>query len=529
MTTAKVAVFNQSGLNGSGVGDISDENANLLSIVQKQINDGKNFEIDLGITSFTIPDLESRLSESSFFFMTDMENESPTDDAFFPESAVAILKDFVEGGGVIVMTGTSGSKDVDFLNRIFGWDLGSTSGSSWDLDTAAVAGTPFEGGPATLDSPSATDSISKGTVDGFTAIYGDETNAAVAVIKSGLGTVIFQGFDFFDSGFANDYGEGSHADGGSNTNTWVTEILPRSLNFATALADDTPDNEAKLAIGGQSSSIEVVGLGGAQSMLLRFEEFEVENVGELFAYILSEDGSKQQIARFFGLDGTKLSSDYGTEYSIDTSLLSVGEKIQFELVVNDNVLTGVVEMRDNRTAVIDFGDNTSLAVFLREESVAPNLLREDATTFDLTGYDGDDVTLNFSIFREASYNSTIGFYRTDFVDGGIKDLMTGETLKPGDEGYKEAALSRKLDVQLSAENGKTTTFSSTIDGGGFLGIFMISDSSDVATGEMLFSSMGMNGGNDHAKMLGNNTFGFEDMIGLGDRDFNDMVVKVDVV
>ncbi|MEL6778243.1 MAG: DUF4114 domain-containing protein, partial [Cyanobacteria bacterium J06597_16] len=34
--------------------------------------------------------------------------------------------------------------------------------------------------------------------------------------------------------------------------------------------------------------------------------------------------------------------------------------------------------------------------------------------------------------------------------------------------------------------------------------------------------------NDRVKMLGNNTFGFEDMLGLGDKDYNDFVVSFDI-
>lgn len=101
-------------------------------------------------------------------------------------------------------------------------------------------------------------------------------------------------------------------------------------------------------------------------------------------------------------------------------------------------------------------------------------------------------------------------------------------MQPGDEGSREAALSRQLDVQLTGENGKMTSFSSTISGGDFLGMFLVSDDSDVSSGDLLFSAVGMNNGTDHVKMIGNNTFGFEDMVGGGDQDFNDMVVSVDI-
>ena len=132
------------------------------------------------------------------------------------------------------------------------------------------------------------------------------------------------------------------------------------------------------------------------------------------------------------------------------------------------------------------------------------------------------------MYREASYDNTVGFYRADSAEGGIMDAMTGDMLMPGDDGYEDAAMSRQLDVQLSGQNGEMTTFSSTMAGGDFLGMFIISDGNDVSSDDVLFSAMGMNSGTDHVKMLGNNTFGFEDTVGGGDQDFNDMVVKVEV-
>ncbi len=46
--------------------------------------------------------------------------------------------------------------------------------------------------------------------------------------------------------------------------------------------------------------------------------------------------------------------------------------------------------------------------------------------------------------------------------------------------------------------------------------------------EVFFPFLGANSdGADHVMMLGDNLFGFEDLPGGGDRDFNDIIVKVD--
>ncbi|MFB9847118.1 DUF4347 domain-containing protein, partial [Oceanisphaera arctica] len=243
-TSTQVSVFSFPNLNGNDASPGSDnENANLASIVQSVINEGGEYSLDTSITGFTDAGFSDKLNASGFFFMTDMERGNPLDESFLPESAKATMKNWVGAGGVMMMTGTYGSNDTNFLNTIFGWDLATQSGSSWDLNTGNAAGTPFEGGPASLSNLSATDSISKGSVEGFSAIYGTDDNATVAVISYGSGTVIFLGFDFYNTGIsgtgftdtATQYGA-DVSNGGQRTNAWVTEIIPRAMEYSANLS-----------------------------------------------------------------------------------------------------------------------------------------------------------------------------------------------------------------------------------------------------------------------------------------------------
>ncbi|MBW4557341.1 MAG: DUF4114 domain-containing protein [Trichormus sp. ATA11-4-KO1] len=49
------------------------------------------------------------------------------------------------------------------------------------------------------------------------------------------------------------------------------------------------------------------------------------------------------------------------------------------------------------------------------------------------------------------------------------------------------------------------------------------------TSEVYFPYLGANpGGVDHIRLLGDNTFGFEDLPGGGDLDYNDVIVRVDL-
>ena len=127
----------------------------------------------------------------------------------------------------------------------------------------------------------------------------------------------------------------------------------------------------------------------------------------------------------------------------------------------------------------------------------------------------------------------MGFYTTDFDNGGIRDTVTGAVLQPGDIGYQAAALARRLDVQLTGKNNQTSRVFATLPGGAFLGMFLSVDgavNNTTATGEVYFSHAGANsGGADHVKQLGDNTFGFEDQAGLGDADYDDIVVAFEVL
>ena len=68
------------------------------------------------------------------------------------------------------------------------------------------------------------------------------------------------------------------------------------------------------------------------------------------------------------------------------------------------------------------------------------------------------------------------FYTTDFADGRIiVDDLTGATLRPGEDGYEEAALANSLNIRLTGENNQVNTFEATITNGVFLGTYVIVD------------------------------------------------------
>jgi hypothetical protein len=138
-----------------------------------------------------------------------------------------------------------------------------------------------------------------------------------------------------------------------------------------------------------------------------------------------------------------------------------------------------------------------------------------------------DPTATFEIRRDADFNNHVGFYRIEDALGTVK---VGTTLfKPGDSGYLEAVIqSRVTGIDLVGTNGQTITSNGSFEADALYAPVLIANAS---TANADFSnvytaySLGNADKADHIRLLGDNTFGFEDLAGGGDRDFNDIIVK----
>jgi pimeloyl-ACP methyl ester carboxylesterase len=142
------------------------------------------------------------------------------------------------------------------------------------------------------------------------------------------------------------------------------------------------------------------------------------------------------------------------------------------------------------------------------------------------------VQVGTSIRSDASYNNSIGLYRVDDATGRIG------TLNPSDPGYAAAALRQAV---LTLNKTQTTT-QQQLTGGAIYGTFIVANgtvqdflttNATNAGGDTVphayFNYVGANpDGVDHVRLLGDNKFGFEDFLGGGDRDYNDVVVQFNI-
>ncbi|MFL9449583.1 DUF4114 domain-containing protein [Tolypothrix bouteillei VB521301_2] len=141
----------------------------------------------------------------------------------------------------------------------------------------------------------------------------------------------------------------------------------------------------------------------------------------------------------------------------------------------------------------------------------------------------DAVIANFITNSEAAFDNLVGFYTIDDITGRIGNL------RPEDAGYAQAALQRSVFDIKRDEN-----FNKQLNGSALLAPFIIADGSleqflnqnpnNNQLGGNPLAYFAFSGANpdkvDHIRLLGDNKFGFEDIYGGGDRDYNDIVLQV---
>ena len=154
----------------------------------------------------------------------------------------------------------------------------------------------------------------------------------------------------------------------------------------------------------------------------------------------------------------------------------------------------------------------------------------DDALMDLTSIAGSSLTLNLEVTTDTSFTNRIGFVKLDrdSLTGAVLNSVNGVAASAGD-----AFRTTVRDNLINPDSGEvkvggqgTQTFSWTIFAAdaGYYAPVMIAQTDEVFT-------LGSSTGSDrqqHVKVLGTNTFGFEDLLASqgSDWDYNDVVVRV---
>lgn len=235
-----------------------------------------------------------------------------------------------------------------------------------------------------------------------------------------------------------------------------------------------------------------------------------------------------------------------------TASIAADKNVKLDFVVPDPISQNVVPvvgvtMQDSidmvkRTTVTGLSETfnnlvlsvTALGSNLQNEKSGSNLFdfTRDFTQTSSPSLTAGNINAKFTeVSAQASYHNYAGLYRVDDASGKIGNL------NPGDLGYMTAALQRSKEVNRGVEFDRDGIAAKSLDGGYIYAPFVVADgtidqvlnSLDPKTApRVYFNYVAANAdGFDHIKSLGTNKFGFEDTWGGGDKDYNDLIFKVE--
>ena len=209
--------------------------------------------------------------------------------------------------------------------------------------------------------------------------------------------------------------------------------------------------------------------------------------------------------------------------------LAIGKNSVSSLGSSVQVLTPTVD-----GPIVTYSSSSGLRLSLELSGTDPGLnaflarQQNEAPLLDFSGLGGQGVAGQLEVTKEAAYQSTMGFYRVLDNQGTVldtrKDSVTGHTLKPGEFGYLEAATS-SVNVVTSLSGIQATSINQlTVFEAGRIAPYAVVY--DPHRGRLTYSGFAAANPDltQHFQILGDCLFGFEDLFGGGDRDYDDKVV-----
>ena len=232
----------------------------------------------------------------------------------------------------------------------------------------------------------------------------------------------------------------------------------------------------------------------------------------------------------------------------NANVVALGDFNEFEFVspvqeLEDNTpLTNLTNTlpEDERYSFIFQGNSQSLDHILVSESLADNaefdvvhVNSEFAetesrasdhdpliTSLIFEGATSNNITVEVSAKSNAGFTNIGGFYQALDAEGTVIDPITGEEVAVGEEGYTDAALANSV-VEIGDGENRTLELDDSFEYIPYL----------LANTQRFFTAFAEANpdGIDHVQSIDENTFGFEDLLGGGDMDFDDYIISFEVV
>jgi Domain of unknown function (DUF4114) len=315
--------------------------------------------------------------------------------------------------------------------------------------------------------------------------------------------------------------------------------LPQEFSFARDLVFDAANNRL-LATSLESTEtdalwqIPLINPAGASKIgsigISNIDGLSFEG-GQLFGYTGSDSSSanpKKESNRI----KIDIGSGKGTLDGVITQLPGSGVNGAGTIVGGNTIKTPITSTTPVTPVVSTSPTSAVDAIGTKGQSLANR-------TIDLTDFAGI-LKLNQTTKGDAAYNNNIGFYAVQDASGTIK-LANGSTLKPGDANYAleavksalgNAGLAGKNDSKLNQDILGSTIYAPVVVAQGSLSDFTTKNPSNGGDGKLIHAYFNYLGANpdkfDHFKLTSPNTFAVEDQYGGGDKDFNDLIVTMNI-
>lgn len=138
---------------------------------------------------------------------------------------------------------------------------------------------------------------------------------------------------------------------------------------------------------------------------------------------------------------------------------------------------------------------------------------------DLTPSQGT-ISTTVSAVSNAGFTNIGGLYEAIDAQGTVIDPISGEEIAVGESGYADAALANSI-VELG--DGESSPIQ--LDGGSVYVPYLLANEVRFFSAYEEANADGL----DHVQSGSENSFGFEDLLGGGDGDFNDFILSVEPV
>jgi hypothetical protein len=339
------------------------------------------------------------------------------------------------------------------------------------------------------------------------------TDASIFKIDSTTGAINFKTAPNFesptDSGANNIYNINVAASDGISTNSQALAITVTDVNEAPSI---TSGSNANFAENGMGIVYTVTAADSDAGTTLNYS-------------ITGTDASLFNIDRLTGAIAFKSVPDF--EYPTDNGANNV---YNINAIASDGTLSS----------------SQSLAISVNNinEPLGSNLQwnPEGGEVLDLRFTSGlptntKFVRVDFDVTRSGDFKDFVGFYKVADVNGGIDTNGDDITdLTPGQNGYMQAAIANRVKgMDLTVKNQGKASFKDKFNPNSIFAPFIIAngtlnqllDHNPANDPAVYFPFLGANSDrSDHVRMLATNVFGFEDLPYGGDRDFDDIIVKV---